>query len=47
MQYLRLYYCIPMNHYKDISNNRFDPRGGTVLKSIAYAYLLSDYSKQK
>jgi len=26
---------------------RFDPRGGTVLKSIAYAYLLSDYSKQK
>jgi len=29
----------------NISNNRFDPRGGTVLKSIAYAYLLSDYSK--
>jgi len=33
--------------YNGISNNRFDPRGGTVLKSIAYAYLLSDYSKQK
>jgi len=48
MQYLRLYYCTPMNHYKGISNNRFDPRGDTVSKStgIAYAYLLSDYSKQ-
>jgi len=34
-------------HYKGISNNQFDPRGGITLKSIAYAYLLSDYSKQK
>jgi len=29
----------------NISNNRFDRRGGTVLKLIAYAYLLSDYPK--
>ena len=33
--------------YNNISNNRFDPRGGAVLKSIAYAYLLSDYSKHQ
>jgi len=26
---------------------RFDRRGGTVSKRTAYAYLLSDYSKQK
>jgi len=31
-----------MNHDKGISNNRFDPRSGTVLKIIAY--LLSNYS---
>jgi len=42
MQYMTLYYCI--YQYKGISNTWFDPKGGNVLKVIAY--LLSDYSNQ-